>query len=91
MASPTTFPRALGTLEGKDLVDEYIFYDAKGEEVHVLNGIAREIFLLCDGERSVDDLVKNIVDRYEVDEETARRDISELLQNLVDLKLVGLS
>lgn len=88
MTTLATRPRPLDTLEGKDLVDEYIFYDAKGEEVHVLNGIAREIYLLCDGERSVEDLVKNIVDRYEVDEETANRDISDLLQQLIDLQLI---
>ena len=88
MTTLATRPRPLDTLEGKDLIDEYIFYDAQGEEVHVLNGIAREIYLLCDGERSVEDLVKNIVDRYEVDEETANRDINDLLQKLIDLKLL---
>ena len=91
MDSLATRPRRLNTVEQKDLGDEYMFYDAMGEEVHVLNGIAREIYLLCDGEHSVEDLVRDIVDRYEVDEETASRDVDDLLQKLIDLRLLSLS
>ena len=91
MIAQATRPRPLDTLEGKDLVDEYMFYDANGEQVHVLNGIAREIYLLCDGEHSVADLVKDIVDRYEVDEETARQDVDDLLKKLIELELLSLS
>ena len=91
MVTLATRPQRLNTAEGKDLGDEYMFYDASGEQVHVLNGIAREIYLLCDGEHSVADLVKSIVDRYEVDEETASRDIGDLLQQLNDLRLLSLS
>ena len=90
MATLATRPRRRHTVEEKDLGDEYMFYDAQGEKVHVLNGIAREIYLLCDGEHSVADLVKDIVDRYEVDEETASKDVDALLQQLTELELLSL-
>ena len=91
MDTLATRPRRLNTVEGKDLGDEYLFYDASGEQVHVLNGLAREIYLLCDGDHSVADLVKDIVDRYDVDEAVARRDVDDLLQKLIELKLLSLS
>jgi len=91
MNSLATRPQRRQTVEEKDLGDEYMFYDAQGEQVHVLNGMAREVYLLCDGEHSVADLVKNIVDRYEVDEETAIQDVNDLLKKLIELELLSLS
>jgi len=91
MNSLATRPQRRQTVEEKDLGDEYMFYDAQGEQVHVLNGMAREVYLLCDGEHSVADLVKNIVDRYEVDEETASHDVNDLLKKLIELELLSLS
>ena len=91
MVTLATRPQRRHAVEEKDLGDEYMFYDAQGEKVHVLNGIAREIYLLCDGEHSVADLVKDIVDRYEVDEETASKDVDDLLKELTELELLSLS
>ena len=54
MESPT-IPNRLeptGSLNQRDLGDEFLFYDRDGDRVHVLNGVAREVFLLCDGNRT---------------------------------------
>jgi hypothetical protein len=91
MVSPGDRPRRLEKLEGKDLGDEFLFYDAEGETVHVLNGTAREVYLLCDGNRTVGDLVEAMLARYEVEESTVHKDIDEILTQLVDLGLLTLA
>ena len=75
--------------EGRDLGDEYLFYDRDGDQVHVLNGTARQIFLLCDGARTTAEVAeafsKEIPQR-----ESARRDAERILGELADLGLISL-
>ena len=44
-------PAASSTQKSRDLEEEFLVYDPDGDQVHVLNGTAREIYLLCDGNR----------------------------------------
>ena len=81
-------PRPTGALKGQDLGDEYLFYDRDTDRVHVLNATAREIYLLCDGERAEGDLARELVARYGIDEAMARNDVGEVLAQLYALKLV---
>jgi len=82
-------PRPTGTLKGQDLGDEYLFYDRQGDQVHVLNSTARELYLLCDGTRTTDDLARTLVERYGIEEQTAQRDVDEVLAQLVELGLLA--
>ncbi len=75
----------------KDLADELLLYDAEGEKVHVLNATMREIYLRCDGHHSVDDLARILVAEFEIDGATAKNDTIEILEQLIDLKIVSLS
>ncbi len=74
----------------KDLADEMLLYDSEGGEVHVLNTTMREIYLLCDGRHSIEDLASSLVAEFEIDEQTARRDTFAVLERLVDLEIVSL-
>jgi len=79
------------TLIARDLGDEYLFYDTAGDRVHVLNGTARAIYVLCDGERSETELAAQFAEMYRIDEATAQRDIHETLKQLVELGLIRVS
>ena len=57
--------------------------------MHILNDTAREIYLLCDGKRDMDEIARTIADRYSVDRETADRDCAEMIEQLKDLGLVA--
>ncbi len=74
--------------EGTDLGDEYIFYDRGGDRVHVLNGTAREIFLLCDGTRTEEEIVEAFTAKFDVEKATARQDTLETLGQLRQLGLL---
>lgn len=72
----------------KDLGDEYLFYDTREERVHVLNGTARRIYILCDGTKTEEDLATDFAETYRLDGDTARRDIEETLSRLLELGLI---
>ena len=81
-------PRPTGQVEGKDLGDEYMFYDRAADRVHVLNGTARDIFMLCDGKHSPEQIAREMAERYGIDEPRAREDTEQTLRELVGLGLV---
>jgi PqqD family protein of HPr-rel-A system len=88
MAEPSRVPKPTPATDGTDLGDEYLFYDRENDQVHVLNATAREVFLLCDGRRTEEEIEIAFAARYEVDEATARRDARETLQRLYELRLL---
>jgi pyrroloquinoline quinone biosynthesis protein D len=87
MPTPT-HPKPAGRCQGQDLGDEYLFYDRSGDQFHVLNGTAREIFLLCDGTRTPDEIVRAFAERYDIDPGTAVEDARQTLRQLADLGLL---
>ena len=76
---------------GTDLGDELLFYDHDGGPVRVLNAAAREIYLLCDGTRSVEELAQAFAAVYGLDPVSANLDTERTLHELIDLGLVNLS
>ncbi len=88
MPSGPERPRPSGRFLEKDLGDEYLFLRADGNRFHVLNGSAREIYLLCDGSRTVEEIVAAMLARYRVDERTATLDVEETLRGLAEIGLV---
>jgi hypothetical protein len=76
------------SFRGKDLGDEYMFYDREGDKLHVLNGTARAIYLLCDGRRSEEQIAALFAEEYELDPPAARRETREIVARLLDLGLV---
>jgi hypothetical protein len=79
--------------QGRDLVlrdvgDELMFYEREGDRVHILNGTARTIFRLCDGQRSIDEIAAELVQEFEVQQDTARRDVEETVDRLCELGIL---
>ncbi len=90
MPAQTDRPRAQDLLTGRDLKDEYVLLGRTGDRLHVLNDTAREIFLLCDGRRTIAEIVCTITERFEVTEEQAADDVRATLSEFVALGIVTL-
>jgi hypothetical protein len=88
MTEDRTLPRRASGVQGKDLGDEFLFYDHGGDRVHVLNETARTIYMLCDGNRTVEQIVREFARTYELDDETAERDTRETITRLVECGLI---
>ncbi len=89
---PKLVPRpAAASQGGRDLGDEYLFYDNDRDQVRVLNGSAREIFLLCDGIRTVAEVADAFSKQCGAEAAAARGDAEEIIRELADLGLLSLN
>jgi len=69
--------------------EESILYDPMKGQIHIFNETGAEIWELCDGELSLDDIAGAISKRFEVDIETARQDVKEFIGELKGLGLLA--
>jgi hypothetical protein len=81
-------PKHTDAYDGRDLGDEFLFYNREGDKLHVLNGTAREIYLLCDGHKPTEQIATTIADRYDVEQTVALDDTREAIQELINLGLL---
>ena len=75
-------PRSLPGL-GEQVIDgEAVIVNAQGGEILVLNQCGALIWQLLDGDHDVASIVSSIQDEFEVDAETAGRDVRDFLAAL---------
>jgi pyrroloquinoline quinone biosynthesis protein D len=60
------------------------------EGVLVLNKTAHDVLALCDGQRTVAEIVKTLAMQYAVDANTSDADVKEILQRLAQKTFVTL-
>ena len=68
--------------------DEVVIYDGGGSQLLVLNDIAAGVWLMIDGEHSLDEITAEIVSHLDADRETVARDVVAFLRQLEDRKLI---
>jgi hypothetical protein len=59
-------------------------YDAQNERVLVLNGTASDVWRLCDGEQTADDIVQLLAKAYRVQPDAIRDDVTRTIRQLID-------
>ena len=59
-------------------------YDAQNERVLVLNGTASDVWRLCDGDQTFDQIVSLLARAYGVDGSRIRPDVERTIKQLVD-------
>lgn len=72
----------------RDIEREMLLFDREGGVLHQMNATARDIYLLCDGTRTADEIAASLADLYEVSPESARKDVADMLERLVALGAV---
>ena len=68
--------------------EEVVIYDGGGSQLLVLNDIAAGIWLMIDGERSIDDITGEILAHVDAERETVTRDVLAFLSQLEDRTLI---
>ena len=69
---------------------ETLIFDPDTGNISVLNPTASLIWQLCDGKHSTSQLVSEILRKFkELNEETAKKDLTEFLSNAKKLELVA--
>ena len=59
-------------------------YDAQHERVLVLNGTASDVWRLCDGDQTFDQIVSLLARAYGVDGSRIKSDVERTIKQLVD-------
>ena len=75
----------------RTLDDEIVLYDTKRGRIHFLNETASQVWGLCDGTRGHDEVVVQMLERFEVPRERMGRDLEELLETLSQQELISQS
>lgn len=68
--------------------DEVVIYDKTGPQLLVLNDVGAGVWLLVDGERSVDQITDEIVTHMDAERETVARDVLAFLGQLEQRELI---
>jgi methyltransferase-like protein len=68
---------------------ESVLLDMANERVHQLNEVGTFILDRCDGSRTVGAIVQAVVEHYQVAEDVATRDATELLGRMKALGIVA--
>ncbi len=63
--------------------DEAVLLSAEDSSVHSLDAVGTRIWELCDGEKTVNEIVDQVVSEFEVDRETAEKDVVEFITELM--------
>ncbi len=72
------------------LDDEAVLLNLHTGFYHSLNPLGTTIWTMCDGSRSLQEVLTSICSRYEVPEETAKHDLLQLMTQLNQEGLVEL-
>jgi hypothetical protein len=74
----------------RTLDTEALVVDVKGGLLYPLNSVGARIWELCDGARSVDEIVGVIATEFDAPEPTIRADAIEFIERLADAKLISI-
>ena len=82
------YPKRSEDISWVKLKDEIVVLNLRNGYSYVLNAVGGFAWLLIDGSRSLEEVLRKIVNRYQIDEDKARAHLNELMSDLLKRKLV---
>lgn len=79
-----TYPVPHPDSAGRVLDGEAVVVTPSDSKMHTLNEVGTWLWERCDGTRSVADLIDELIDEFDVDEDTAKADVTGFVRALVD-------
>jgi hypothetical protein len=89
MPSPERYPRRR-TVPWRTLDTEALVVVVRGGTLYPLNSVAARIWELCDGARSVDEIVRALASEFDADESVIRREAERFIEELTAARLVDI-
>ena len=71
-----------------DVDGEISLYDPTNENVTILNGTASDVWLLCDGQHSAEEIVDLLASSYGVDADQIRDEVTRTIEEFVETGLL---
>lgn len=73
-------------VNAEQMGNEWMLYDTQEGAVHVINSTAAFIWQLCDGSNSIEDIKKELMQSYDVADDTELdKDIDKILNHFDEL------
>jgi len=74
------------------IIDGEAFLVTKeGKEIHMINKVGTVIWECADGSFFIEDIIANILKRFDIDPETAKADCLQFIHELSDMKLLSVT
>ena len=70
--------------------DESLVLDLKTGQIHQLNPTAAWILTQCDGEKSIESISKELAEHFALDPAVAENDVTNTIEQLVQVKVVDI-
>ncbi len=70
--------------------DDFLIVQSTDLEIYYLNETAKIFLLMCDGIKNIECLTKKLFDIYEVEENTVKTDVVDLIRDLQWKKILSL-
>lgn len=68
--------------------DDIVVISEDGLTTHILNKTAAFVWELCDGKNGIDQIIASLLERFDVSEEEAKADVSEIIDKLLQLGIL---
>ena len=90
MPLPDRYPRRRH-VPWRTLDTEALVVDVTAGTLYPLNSVAARIWALCDGERTIEQIVRSLADEFDADEALIRRDAERFIDDLTTARLVEIA
>ena len=68
--------------------DEALILDLNKDQIHQLNTTAAFVWNNCDGSTPIDEVTTRLTEEFDIDSDTAKNDIEQILKQLRELELI---
>lgn len=84
----TTYASQKEELIWRRIGDEIVIITSDGLATHILNKTAARIWELCDGGLDAPKIIERLCEQFDVPDEQARTDVTEVIGQLLNLGLI---
>ena len=84
----TNYPQQREGIIAQHVLEEMVLYDSDKEEGYSLNESARNIWDLCNGQRTIQDICEVIADQFSIDSDLLHEDVLTAVQQLAAMNLL---
>jgi len=85
------YPKRSESTAFRIINDEAVILDLKSGVYYSLNEVGSRIWDLCNGTNNLNDITKIICEEFEVEEDTASKDVLEILNDFLQERLLKIN
>ena len=82
-------PVAVARFQAEEVDDDLVLYDPLLDSRHVLNATAADVWWLCDGHRTCDEVVEQMAALYRRKVDEIEPDVRRILSELTAIKVIS--